>query len=110
MNNAQFVAQRMYLTPEDILVLPVPMYHCFGLVLGKLTAMSAGTQILFPSALFDASACLHAVHQSKATALHGVPTMYIEQLNHPNFEDFDYSNLRTGIMAGSNCPEELLNK
>lgn len=99
----------MYLTHEDILIIPVPMYHCFGLVLGKLTAFSAGSQIIFPSALFDATASLNAIHNARATGLHGVPTMFIEQLHHNDFDKYDCSSLRTGIMAGSNCPEELLN-
>lgn len=100
----------MQLTPKDKVVIPVPLFHCFGLVLSALAAMTHGATSIFPSQGFDALAALKAVHEEKATALHGVPTMFIEEMNHPDFHKYDTSSLRTGIMAGSSCPIEVMKK
>ena len=108
LNNAQFVAQRMDFSPSDILCLPVPLHHCFGVVMGFLASLTTGSQVVLPSPLFNAEKTLEAVQHHRATALHGVPTMFIEELSLPNFSEYDVSGLRTGIMAGSICPEELL--
>ena len=103
-NNARFVAERMSLTAADRLCIPVPMYHCFGMVLGVLAAMSHDAASIFPAALFDPLSVLQAVAAERCTALHGVPTMFIAELSHPRFAEFDLRALRTGIMAGAPCP------
>lgn len=89
----------MRLTENDSLCLPVPLYHSFGAVLGNLACISHGTQLVYPSAEFDAEATLKAIHEEKCTAVHGVPTMFISQLNHPNLKNYDLSSLRTGIIG-----------
>ena len=109
-NNGYFVSERMRFTQKDRLVIPVPLYHCFGMVLGNLACITHGATIIYPSPLFDAEASLQAVAQEKATALHGVPTMFIAELEHPNFKQYDLSSLRTGIMAGAPCPIELMKR
>ncbi|KAL9645510.1 hypothetical protein ABK040_000575 [Willaertia magna] len=109
-NNGYFVGKRMNLTPDDKLCLPVPMYHTFGFVLGYLAFMINGASLVFPSFGFDAEASLKAVHTQKCTALHGVPTMFIAELEHPNFKKYDLSSLRTGIVAGSVCPMPLMKR
>ncbi len=110
LNNGNQVARGMRFTEEDRLVIPVPMYHCFGMVLGKLACVSAGAAAIFPSDAFEPLSVLEAVEQEKATALHGVPTMFIAELEHPDFDRFDLSTLRTGIMAGAPCPVEVMKK
>jgi fatty-acyl-CoA synthase len=98
----------MRFTPADRLCIPVPLYHCFGMVLGNLVCMSHGATMVYPAESFDPLATLTAVQAERCTALHGVPTMFIAELNHPEFERFDLRSLRTGIMAGSPCPIELM--
>lgn len=91
----------MKLTPEDRLCIPVPLYHCFGMVLGNLACLTHGSAMVYPAEAFEPLATLEAVQAERCTALHGVPTMFIAELDHPDFEKFDLSSLRTGIMAGS---------
>ena len=107
-NNARFVAEAMRLTEHDSLCIPVPLYHCFGMVLAVLACVSVGAAMVFPGESFDPVATLQAVHDERCTALHGVPTMFIAELDHPRFAEFDLSRLRTGIMAGSPCPVETM--
>ncbi|EPC04577.1 AMP-binding protein [Litchfieldella anticariensis FP35 = DSM 16096] len=108
LNNGFFVARRMGFSEQDRLVIPVPLYHCFGMVMGNLGCMTHGATMIYPGDGFDAEATLRAVAEEKATALYGVPTMFIAELEHPRFTDFDLSTLRTGIMAGSICPIEVM--
>lgn len=106
-NNAYNIAYCMKLTQKDRLCIPVPFFHCFGCVIGTLAAVSVGATMV-PIQEFDPETVLQTVEKEKCTALHGVPTMFIAELNHPNFENYDYSSLRTGVMAGSNCPVEVM--
>ena len=107
-NNARYAAKAMALSAEDRLCIPVPLYHCFGMVLGVLTCTAVGAGMVFPGEGFDAEATLAAVALYKCTALHGVPTMFIAQLEHANFSNYDTSTLRTGIMAGAPCPIDTM--
>jgi fatty-acyl-CoA synthase len=107
-NNAFFIGERMRLTERDRLCIPVPFYHCFGMVLGNLACVTHGSTMVIPAASFDAGQTLEAVQAERCTALHGVPTMFIAELGHPEFGRFDLSSLRTGIMAGSPCPVEVM--
>ncbi len=107
-NNARYTAKSMALSAEDRLCIPVPLYHCFGMVLGVLCCTAVGATMVFPGESFDAEATLSAVARYKCTALHGVPTMFIAQVEHPNFSSYDTSSLRTGIMAGAPCPIETM--
>ena len=100
----------MRLTPEDRLCIPVPLYHCFGMVLGNLACFTHGSTIVYPNDGFDPITVLEAVQAEKCTGLHGVPTMFIAELDHPRFAEFDLSTLRTGIMAGSPCPIEVMKR
>ncbi|NMM78981.1 AMP-binding protein [Acidovorax sp. SRB_24] len=109
-NNARFIAQAMNFTEQDSLCIPVPLYHCFGMVLAVLACVSAGATMVFPGESFDPVATLEAVSEERSTALHGVPTMFIAELGHPRFAEFDLSHLRTGIMAGSPCPIETMKR
>jgi len=109
-NNGRFIAQAMRLSERDSLCIPVPLYHCFGMVLGVLACVSTGTAMVFPSEGFDPKATLEAVEAERCTALHGVPTMFIAELEHPEFRRFDLGGLRTGIMAGSPCPIEVMKR
>jgi fatty-acyl-CoA synthase len=110
LNNGLFVARCMDISEQDRLVIPVPLYHCFGMVMGNLGCVTHGATMIYPSDGFDPEATLRAVSEEKATALYGVPTMFISELEHPDFESFDLSSLRTGIMAGSICPIEVMRK
>ena len=107
-NNARFIAQAMNFSEVDRLCIPVPLYHCFGMVLAVLACVSTGASMVFPGEMFDPGAVLTAVSEERCTALHGVPTMFIAELAHPDFRTFDLSSLRTGIMAGSPCPIETM--
>ncbi|MEW6644949.1 MAG: AMP-binding protein [Pseudomonadota bacterium] len=107
-NNARFIAKAMNFSEADRLCIPVPMYHCFGMVLSVLACVSTGAAMVFPGEAFDPGAALAAVAEERCTALHGVPTMFIAELAHPDFRTFDLSSLRTGIMAGSPCPIETM--
>lgn len=106
-NNAYNIAHCMRLTQEDRLCIPVPFFHCFGCVIGTLASVTVGATMV-PIQEFNAETVLRTVEKERCTALHGVPTMFIAELNHPNFENYDYSTLRTGVMAGSNCPVEVM--
>ena len=110
LNNGFFIGDAMKLTPADRLCIPVPLYHCFGMVLGNLACLTHGATIIYPSDGFDALAVLQTVQDEKCTGLHGVPTMFIAELDHPRFAEFDLSSLRTGIMAGSPCPIEVMKR
>ena len=109
-NNARFVAKAMRLTAHDRLCVPVPLYHCFGMVLGVLACTSTASCLVFPGESFDPVATLHSIETEKCTALHGVPTMFVAMLGTPEFGQFDLSTLRTGIMAGSPCPIETMKR
>lgn len=109
-NNGRFVAMAMKLGASDRLCIPVPLYHCFGMVLSVLACVSVGACMIFPGEAFDPLATMRAVSEERCTALHGVPTMFIAQLDHPDFGKFDFSTLRTGIMAGAPCPIEVMKR
>jgi fatty-acyl-CoA synthase len=108
LNNARYIALAMRFTEADSLCIPVPLYHCFGMVLAVLACVSTGARMVFPGESFDPEAALAAVSEERCTALHGVPTMFIAELAHPRFAEFDLTSLRTGIMAGSPCPIETM--
>ena len=110
LNNGFFIGEAMKLTEKDRLCIPVPLYHCFGMVLGNLAVLTHGGCIVYPNDAFDALTVLQTVAQEKCTGLHGVPTMFIAELDHPDFAKFDLSTLRTGIMAGSPCPIEVMKR
>jgi len=110
LNNGFFIGEAMRLTPTDRLCIPVPLYHCFGMVLGNLACFTHGATIVYPNDGFDALSVLQAVQDERCTGLHGVPTMFIAELDHPRFKEFDLSSLRTGIMAGSPCPIEVMKR
>jgi fatty-acyl-CoA synthase len=110
LNNGFFIGEAMRLAPADRLCIPVPYYHCFGMVLGNLACVTHGACMVSPSEGFDPIATLEAVQAEGCTGLHGVPTMFIAMLDHPEFEKFDLRTLRTGIMAGSPCPVEVMRR
>ncbi len=110
LNNAFFVADAMGLREGDRLCIPVPLYHCFGMVMSTLACVTHGATMVFPSAGFEPLAVLEAVEAERCTALHGVPTMFIAEMEHPEFKRFDLSSLRAGIMAGSPCPIEVMRR
>ena len=108
LNNGVAMAMGLKAAPRDRICAPVPLYHCFGAVIGSMVSLASGATLILPSPQFDARATLEAVHAERATALYGVPTMFIAQLTHPEFERYDLTSLRTGVMAGSACPIELM--
>ena len=108
LNNGYFVAEACRLTAEDRLCIPVPFYHCFGMVMGNLGCTTHGVTMVIPAPAFDPETTLTAVQEERCTALYGVPTMFIAELGHPRFEEFSLDTLRTGIMAGSPCPVEVM--
>jgi fatty-acyl-CoA synthase len=110
LNNGAAMAQGMRATEADRICAPVPLYHCFGSVIGSMVSVTSGAALILPSAQFDAKATLEAVHEERATALYGVPTMFIAELTHPEFDRFDLTSLRTGVMAGSPCPIEIMRR
>ena len=110
LNNGYFVAETMNFSDSDRLVIPVPLYHCFGMVMGNLGCISHGATMIYPSEAFDPLAVLEAVQAERATAVYGVPTMFIAELDNPRFSNYDLSSLRTGIMAGAPCPIEVMKK
>ena len=110
LNNGWNSAQGMQLTERDKLCIPVPLYHCFGMVLGVLACVTSGATMVFPGEAFDAESTLATVEEEKCTGLHGVPTMFVTQLDSPGFNKYDVSTLRTGIIAGAPCAEELMNR
>ena len=108
LNNGFFVGRAQALGEDDRICIPVPLYHCFGMVMGNLASVTHGAAMVYPGEGFDPLATLETVAAEKCTALYGVPTMFIAQLQHPDFANFDLSSLRTGIMAGSPCPVEVM--
>jgi len=108
LNNGFFTTELLRFTDRDRLLIPVPLYHCFGMVMGNLGCVTHGATMIYPSDGFDPTAVLEAAQAERATALYGVPTMFIAELNHPDFARYDLSALRTGIMAGSPCPVEVM--
>jgi len=110
LNNGYFVGRAMRLTEVDRICIPVPLYHCFGMVMGNLAAVTHGCAMVYPGEGFDPLATLETVQAEKCTALYGVPTMFIVELDHPDFARFDLGTLRTGIMAGAPCPIEVMRK
>ncbi|MDB5079016.1 MAG: AMP-binding protein [Chloroflexi bacterium] len=110
LNNGYFVAGLQNITHKDRICIPVPLYHCFGMVMGNLGCVTHGATMVYPSEAFDPLAVMQAVQEEKCTSLYGVPTMFIAELEHPDFSKFDFSSLRTGVMAGSPCPTEVMKK
>ena len=110
LNNGFFVGEGLRYSEEDRVCIPVPFYHCFGMVIGNLACTSHGSAMVIPAPAFDPEATLAAVAAERCTSLYGVPTMFIAQLEHPRFGDYDLSSLRTGIMAGSPCPVEVMRR
>jgi fatty-acyl-CoA synthase len=110
LNNGFFIGEAQRLGPEDKVCIPVPLYHCFGMVLGNLACITHGSAMVYPGGGFDPLAVLQTVHEERCTALYGVPTMFIAELGHPEFASFDLASLRTGIMAGSPCPIEVMRR
>ena len=108
LNNGYFVGLGCGYTAADRICVPVPLYHCFGMVMGNLAAVTHGASVIYPEVAFDPRATLEAVSTERCTSLYGVPTMFIAQLQHPEFQGFDLTSLRTGIMAGSPCPVEVM--
>src|SRR5690242_13974084 len=108
LTNGFLVGEACRYTPEDRVCIPVPFYHCFGMVMGNLGALTHAATMVIPAPAFDPAATLAAVAQERCTSLYGVPTMFIAELDHPGFGDYDLTSLRTGIMAGSPCPVEVM--
>jgi fatty-acyl-CoA synthase len=110
LNNGYFLGRGLYLSERDRICIPVPLYHCFGMVIGNLSALTHGAAMVYPAASFDAVETLEAVQAERCTALLGVPTMFIAMLDHPEFSRFDLASLRTGMMAGAPCPIEVMKR
>ncbi|HWF56617.1 MAG TPA: AMP-binding protein [Solirubrobacteraceae bacterium] len=110
LNNGELIAQMIRYTEADRICIPVPLYHCFGMVIGNLAATASGACMVYPSEAFDPLATLEACATERCTSLYGVPTMFIAELAHPEFDRFDLASLRTGIMAGSPCPIEVMKR
>ena len=110
LNNGFFIGEALHLTEEDKVCIPVPLYHCFGMVLGNLACLTHGAAMVYPGEGFEPLAVLETVEAERCTALYGVPTMFIAELDHPEFGRFDLGTLRTGIMAGSPCPAEVMKR
>lgn len=109
-NNGQFLAQGFHYTERDKIVVPVPLFHCYGCVIGTMSAVNSGAAIILPNWTFDARATLSAVHQERATSVYGVPAMYVAEFALPDFASFDTTSLRTGMMSGAPCPVELMKR
>jgi fatty-acyl-CoA synthase len=110
LNNGYFLGEAMRFTDQDKVCIPVPLYHCFGMVIGNLACITHGAAMVFPGEGFDPLATLQTVAEERCTALYGVPTMFIAELEHPDFASFDLRSLRTGMMAGSPCPIEVMRR
>ena len=109
-NNGQFLAQGFHYTEQDRIVVPVPLFHCYGCVIGTMSALNTGAAIILPNWTFDARATLQAVHDERATSVYGVPAMYVAEFALPDFSNFDLTSLRTGMMSGAPCPVELMRR
>jgi fatty-acyl-CoA synthase len=109
-NNGQFLAQGFHYTEHDKIVVPVPLFHCYGCVIGTMTAVNTGAAIVLPNWTFDPRATLKAVHDERATSVYGVPAMYVAEFQLPDFASFDLTSLRTGMMSGAPCPVELMKR
>ncbi len=109
-NNGQFLAQGFHYTEQDKIVVPVPLFHCYGCVIGTMSAVNSGAAIVLPNWTFDARATLKAVHDERATSVYGVPAMYVAEFALPDFASFDLTSLRTGMMSGAPCPVELMKR
>jgi len=110
LNNGFFIGEALAYGPDDRICVPVPFYHCFGCVLGNLSALTHGSAVVLPGESFDAQSTLDAIERERCTSLYGVPTMFIAELDHPQFERYRLDSLRTGIMAGSPCPVEVMRR
>jgi fatty-acyl-CoA synthase len=110
LNNGYFIGERLRYSEHDKVCIPVPLYHCFGMVIGNLACLTHGSTMVLPGEGFDPRATLAAVAEERCTSLYGVPTMFIAELDHPEFKSFDLSSLRTGVMAGSPCPVEVMRR
>jgi fatty-acyl-CoA synthase len=109
-NNGQFLAQGFHYTEQDRIVVPVPLFHCYGCVIGTMSAVNSGAAMILPNWTFDARAVLQAIHAERATSVYGVPAMYVAEFALPDFGDFDLTSLRTGMMSGAPCPIELMKR
>lgn len=110
LNNGYFIGERLYYTEKDRVCIPVPFYHCFGMVLANMAIVTHGATMVVPGEVFEPEMVMKTVQDEKCTSLYGVPTMFIAELDHPNFDKYDFSTLRTGIMAGSLCPQDTMEK
>lgn len=110
LNNGRYVVNAMNFTEDDRLCIPVPLYHCFGMVMGSLGCVATGATMVFPAEAFDPETTLSAISKERCTGLYGVPTMFVAELQHPDLASFDLSHLRTGIMAGAPCPTEVMKR
>lgn len=110
LNNGYFVGEAIHLSANDRVCISVPLFHCFGMVMGNLACITHGSTMVYPAAVFNPLETLKAIQQEKCTAAYGVPTMFISMLEQEQFDDFDLSSLRTGIMAGSPCPREIMQR
>ncbi len=109
-NNGQFLAQGFHYSEQDKIVVPVPLFHCFGCVIGTMSAVNSGAAIILPNWTFDARATLEAMHRERATSVYGVPAMYVAEMALDDFASYDLSSLRTGMMSGAPCPVELMKR
>ncbi len=109
-NNGQFLAQGFHYTEQDQIVVPVPLFHCYGCVIGTMSALNSGAALILPNWTFDARATLQAIHEERATSVYGVPAMYVAEFGLPEFSTFDFTSLRTGMMSGAPCPVELMKR
>ena len=109
-NNGQFLAQGFHYTEQDKIVVPVPLFHCYGCVIGTMTAVNTGAALILPNWTFEARATLQAIHDERATSVYGVPAMYVAEFALPEFSTYDYTSLRTGMMSGAPCPVELMKR
>jgi fatty-acyl-CoA synthase len=110
LNNAKFIGETLRYTAEDRILVPVPLYHCFGMVGGNLCAITCGAALVYPAEAFEPESALRAIGAERCTTVYGVPTMFVAMMDHPAFEETDVSSLRTGIMAGAPCPIEIMKR
>jgi fatty-acyl-CoA synthase len=110
LNNAKFIGETLRYTPDDRILVPVPLYHCFGMVAGNLCATTCGAALVYPDEAFEPESALRAIGSERCTTVYGVPTMFVAMMDHPTFSDTDVTSLRTGIMAGAPCPIEIMKR